>query len=96
MIAKELTVLSVVEELRATSGWEARIFVTLDEMPVNGIPLAAEIGGQPLESLNVTTILEPVMTGYVKTLPQPGDELVIIFGGTTVPTGLTVGDPPIV
>lgn len=95
MIAKHLTVLSVAEELQPTSGWVARIFVTLDEMPVNGIPLAAEIGGQRLESLDVTTIDEPVMRGYVKTVPQPGDELVIIFGGTTVPTGLTVGDPAI-
>jgi hypothetical protein len=95
MIAKQLTVLPVVEELRASSGWEARIFVKLDEMPVNGIPIAAEIGGQPLESLDVTTIHEPVMRGYVKAVPQPGDELVIFFGGTTVPTGLTVGDPAI-
>jgi hypothetical protein len=55
--------------------------------------LTANLGGQPLEGFGVVQSLEPMLSGYLKTPPQVGDELVIKIGNVTIPTGLTVESP---
>ena len=57
--------------------------------------LTAELGGEPLEALGVLHSTEPVLSGYLKTLPEGDEELVIKIGDAEIPTGLTVDNPPI-
>lgn len=95
MTFMKLKVLEVSEEVQSATGWVARVFATIDRAPATGLPLTAAIGGQPLEAFGVVQSLGPALSGYVKTAPQVGDELVITIGGVTIPTGLTVEDPGI-
>jgi hypothetical protein len=92
---KQLTILRVPEEIQAATGYAARIFAAFEDAPDTGIPLTADLGGQPLEGLGVVQSLEPMLRGYLKTPPQVGDELVIRIGSVEIPTGLTVDDPEI-
>jgi hypothetical protein len=92
---KNLTVLAVPEEVQATTGFVARIFADIENVPATGLPLSAELGSQRMEALGVVQGLEPLLSGFVRAVPQPGDELVIKIGEVTIPTGLTVGDPAI-
>lgn len=92
---KSLTVLAVPEETQAATGFVARIFAEIETVPPTGLPLRAEIGGQRIEALGVAQGFEPLLSGFVRAMPQPGDELVIRIGEVTIPTGLIVGDPAI-
>lgn len=92
---KSLTVLAVPEEAQAATGFVARIFAEIETAPATGLPLRAEIGGQRMEALDVVQGFEPLLSGFVRAMPQPGDELVVRIGEATIPTGLTVGDPAI-
>ena len=92
---KSPTVLAVPEEVQTTTGFVARVFAEIESVPATGLPLTAEIGGQRMEALGVVQGLEPLLSGFVRVVPQPGDELVIKIGEVTIPTGLTVSDPAI-
>jgi len=91
---KQLTVLRVPEEVQAVTGYAVRVFAAIQEAPATGLPLAADLGGQPLEAVGVVQALEPMLSGYLKTPPQVGDELVIKIGNVTIPTGLAVESLP--
>jgi hypothetical protein len=91
----KLTVLSVSEEVQSATGFTFRVYAAIGTAPVNGLPLTAKLGSQPLESLGIEQSLQPLLSGYLRTAPQVGDELVIQIGSVTIPTGLTVEDPAI-
>ena len=93
---KQLTLLKVSEEVEAATGYVVRVFAAIEEEAPDSVPpLTAELGGQPVEGLGIVQGLVPMLSGYMKTQPQPGDELVIKIGNVEIPTGLTVGNPPI-
>lgn len=91
---KQLTLLKVSEEVEADTGYVVQVFAEIEDVPPTGLPLTAELGGQPLEGLSVEQAFEPILSGYLTTLPQAGDELVIKIGKLEFPTGLTVDNPP--
>lgn len=89
----KLTVLPTSEEVQSATGLSFRVYAEIGTAPRTGIPLSAKLGDQPLESLGVEQSLQALLSGYVRTEPQVGDELVIQIGKTTIPTGLTVDNP---
>ena len=95
MTFNEMTLRKVPEEVQAATGYVVRVFVPIADAPANGLVLTAELGDQPLEGLGVLLSIEPMLSGYLKTLPEPGDELIINIGDETISTGLTVDNPPI-
>jgi hypothetical protein len=95
MTFKEMTLRKVPAEVQAATGYVVRVFVPIEDVPAMGLPLTAELGSEPLEGLGVLLSIEPVLSGYLKTLPEGGEELVIKIGDATMPTGLTVDNPPI-
>ena len=84
-----LTVLPASEEVQSATGFAFRVYADIGTVPGSGIPLTARLGDQPLESLAFEQSLTAKLSGYVRTEPQPGDELVIQIGSATIPTGLT-------
>ena len=90
---KQLTILKVSEEVQSVTGFAVRVFAAIEETPAMGTPLRAELCGQPLEGFGVVQSIEPLLSGYLKTAPEVGDELVIKIGSVEIPTGLTVEEP---
>ncbi|HYP09280.1 MAG TPA: hypothetical protein VER03_23855 [Bryobacteraceae bacterium] len=90
-----LTVQRATEEVQASTGFAVRVLAELDTAPSGTFPFSASVGAQPLEGLRVVQSLQPMLSGYLATTPQPGDELVITIDDVAIPTGLTVDDPPI-
>lgn len=94
MIFNTLTVHNVTEEVQSTTGWTVRVLAEMDRAPAGTMQFSASVGGQPLEGLRIVRSLQPMLSGYLKTPPQPGDELVIKIADVTIPTGLTVESLP--
>ncbi|HXD29508.1 MAG TPA: hypothetical protein VN643_00225 [Pyrinomonadaceae bacterium] len=90
---KQLTILKVPEEIQSASGFAVRIFAAVEGNLSTGIPLLAELGGQPVEGFGVVQSIEPLLSGYLKTPPEVGDELVIKIDEVEIPTGLIVAEP---
>lgn len=95
MTFNEMILAKVPEEVQAVTGYVVRVFVPIEEAPTIGLRFTAELGGQPLEALGVLPSIEPMLSGYLKTLPEAGDELIVNIGDETISTGLTVDNPPI-
>ena len=88
-----LTVLRASEEVQSATGFNFRVYAEIGTAPESGIPLTAKLGDQPLESLGFEQSLHAQLSGYVRTEPEVGDELVIQIGTATIPTGLAVENP---
>lgn len=95
MTLERLTIRKTNEEVEAQSGWTTRVFVDVDQAPTEGLGMTAELGGQQIEALGVVFGLTPKLSGYLRTPPNVGDELVITIGTTSIPTGLKVEEQPI-
>jgi len=95
MTFNEMKLRKVPEEIQAATGYVVRVFIPIEDAPAMDLHLTAELGGEPLEALGVLHSIEPMLSGYLKTLPEGDEELVIKIGDVEIPTGLTVDNPPI-
>ena len=95
MTFKSMLVRNAPEEVQAASGWTTAVYVTLDDAPPVGFPFRVQLGNQPVEGIAIVRSFKPILTGYLKSPPALGDELVIVNGEETFPTGLTVGALPL-
>ena len=89
MSFNRLLVVRVPEALRPVLDYDARVFVGSDVALHAETSVAAMLGGQPIDGFEVQQPGES-LSGYVKVMPQIGDELrVAINSGELVDTGLT-------
>lgn len=95
MTFKSMTVLNAPEEVQAASGWTTAVYVTVEDVAPVMFPFDVQLGDQLLEGLAIGPALGTVLSGYLKAPPQIGDELVIVNGEETFPTGLTVETLPV-
>jgi hypothetical protein len=94
MAMTRLVVLAVPEELRPTLDYEARVFVGSDVVLHVNSNVAAMLGEQAVDGFEVQ-MLGDSLSGYVKSMPQAGDELrIALNSGEFVSTGLTFQPEP--
>lgn len=94
MAMTRLVVLAVPEELRSMLDYEARVFVGSDVVLHVNANVAAMLGDQAVDGLEVQ-MLGDSLSGYVKSMPQVGDELrIALNSGEFVGTGLTFQREP--
>jgi hypothetical protein len=93
MALTRLVVLPVPEELRPLLDYEARIFVGSDVVLRQYANAAAKLGDQAVDGFHVQSPGES-LSGYVKQMPQVGDELRVALDSSELEdTGLTYQEP---
>lgn len=93
MALVKLVVLPVPQELRDVLDYEARILVASDELLDECASGAARLGAQDVDGFQAES-LRSSFSGFVKQMPQEGDELrVALDSDEFIPTGLTYQVP---
>jgi hypothetical protein len=92
-----MVVLPVPGDLQPVMGYAARVFAASDATLRADAHLAGQLGAQAIDGLEVQA-LGASISGYVRTMPQPGDTLrMAVDSSEPVETGLSFapGDDPV-